>query len=392
MGRLLAEGNDALLAALAEDVDRLLLEVDVCEVESDRFGAAEPARVGELERARGCGPPGARCRRSRRAASPPRRAWGHPEDVVARRGASAASGTLAEPRVNRRSDRTAASLRVSSPGPGRAGRVRAPRCIRRGRVRRPASRLCHGRSARREVPQVEAVGPRVESERPGLVRNRSIARLRPCGRDSPRQPLAFPPPYLHQLLCLTHRRRRRRARPSSRRRHATSRLQTGDGLPARRLPELGVEPYLEARSEGWTVETDDQVGRGRRTGSASWRREPRARQPRRRQPRNQRHPGNAATFRNDVQRVLRLVGGAAASSGRRSGVTAPRATRSTTSSATLHRRTTGSASSNGPTMVDEHPQWLASDGLHGNEPGYRERARAIADASRLRARADREAA
>jgi lysophospholipase L1-like esterase len=33
-------------------------------------------------------------------------------------------------------------------------------------------------------------------------------------------------------------------------------------------------------------------------------------------------------------------------------------------------------------MVGQHPEWLAPDGLHGNETGYRERARAIAEAVR----------
>ena len=33
-------------------------------------------------------------------------------------------------------------------------------------------------------------------------------------------------------------------------------------------------------------------------------------------------------------------------------------------------------------MVQEHPDWLAPDRLHGNETGYRERARAIAGATR----------
>ena len=33
-------------------------------------------------------------------------------------------------------------------------------------------------------------------------------------------------------------------------------------------------------------------------------------------------------------------------------------------------------------MVRAHPDWLAGDGLHGNETGYRERARAVAAATR----------
>jgi hypothetical protein len=33
-------------------------------------------------------------------------------------------------------------------------------------------------------------------------------------------------------------------------------------------------------------------------------------------------------------------------------------------------------------MVQAHPEWLAGDGLHGNEAGYRERARAVAEAAK----------
>src|SRR5665213_91801 len=48
--RLLAEWDDALLAALAvPDVDELLLEVDVCEVEADGFRAPQAGRVHELD-------------------------------------------------------------------------------------------------------------------------------------------------------------------------------------------------------------------------------------------------------------------------------------------------------------------------------------------------------
>ena len=47
--RLLAERDDALLAALAAHVHDLAVEVDVAEVERDGLGAAEPGRVEELE-------------------------------------------------------------------------------------------------------------------------------------------------------------------------------------------------------------------------------------------------------------------------------------------------------------------------------------------------------
>src|SRR5689334_25354350 len=46
--RLLAEWDDTLLAALAADVDELLLEVDVGEVEVDRLLRTQARRVDEL--------------------------------------------------------------------------------------------------------------------------------------------------------------------------------------------------------------------------------------------------------------------------------------------------------------------------------------------------------
>src|SRR3954469_7088318 len=53
--RLFAERDDAVLAAFAfAHVYALLLEVDVAEVEADRFGGAQPGRVDELDE---CGVP-----------------------------------------------------------------------------------------------------------------------------------------------------------------------------------------------------------------------------------------------------------------------------------------------------------------------------------------------
>jgi len=49
VGSLLAERHRALLAALAADVDELLLEVHVLEVEADRLGAAQAGRVDQLD-------------------------------------------------------------------------------------------------------------------------------------------------------------------------------------------------------------------------------------------------------------------------------------------------------------------------------------------------------
>src|ERR671934_1165222 len=47
--RLLAERHGALLASLAVHGDPLLVEVDVGEVEIDRFSTAQPGRVDELD-------------------------------------------------------------------------------------------------------------------------------------------------------------------------------------------------------------------------------------------------------------------------------------------------------------------------------------------------------
>ena len=46
---LLAERNDAFLAALSPHVDELAVEVDVPEVERDRLGTSQPGGVEELE-------------------------------------------------------------------------------------------------------------------------------------------------------------------------------------------------------------------------------------------------------------------------------------------------------------------------------------------------------
>ena len=120
--RFLAERDDALLPSLAEDVNRLLLEVDVSETEPDDLRAPEPARVRQLEHRTV-----AQCQRAvavdrvdgrldlgqlRRIRQPPDR-----------RGARAASGTCAGPRVNLMYDRTAASRRAIVAG----ARPRRPR-------------------------------------------------------------------------------------------------------------------------------------------------------------------------------------------------------------------------------------------------------------------------
>ena len=124
---LLAERDDALLAALAPDVDRLLLEVDVAEIEVDRLAAAQPGRVDELEQRAVAERRAGRRPRTDRAPRRPRRTSGASGRRRARLGPSCASGTRPAPSANRSRARTAASLRAIVAGasllgsrPGRA--------------------------------------------------------------------------------------------------------------------------------------------------------------------------------------------------------------------------------------------------------------------------------
>jgi lysophospholipase L1-like esterase len=147
---------------------------------------------------------------------------------------------------------------------------------------------------------------------------------------------------------------------------------------------VGVEPYLDdALGTGWKLVTDDMVGRRTAEGIAELEagrltlaghvvvslgtNDP---------------PDAAATFRHDVRRVLQLVGS------RRCVVWAT-IWRDDAPNDAFNDVLRQAASSNRrlrlvewAEMVRQHPQWLSSDGLHGNEQGYRERARAIAEAVR----------
>ena len=109
--RLFAERDDPLLVALAPDANRLLLEVDVSEIEVDSLAAAEPGRVDELEQ-------GPVAQRERLVAAQPlengvdllglergRKPAGAPRPDLA-------VGTRPGPRSERSSPRTAASLRA----------------------------------------------------------------------------------------------------------------------------------------------------------------------------------------------------------------------------------------------------------------------------------------
>jgi len=145
---------------------------------------------------------------------------------------------------------------------------------------------------------------------------------------------------------------------------------------------VGVERYLPGALSGWTVVANDRVGRTTREGIAELAGG---------RPRLSSHvvvslgtndpPAEVAAFRADVARVLELVGPnrcIAWATIWRDG--AP----NDAFNAVLHE----AADANHRVrlvewaeMVRQHPDWLAGDGLHGNETGYRERARAVAKAT-----------
>jgi hypothetical protein len=146
---------------------------------------------------------------------------------------------------------------------------------------------------------------------------------------------------------------------------------------------VGVEPYLSRALPRWRIVANDRVGRSTpegivelaagRPALASYvvvslgTNDP---------------PGAVAGFRADVARVLKLAG-----------------PNRCVVWATIWRNGAPNDAFNGVLrdaaeasprvrlvdwsgMVAQHPEWLAPDGLHGNETGYRERARAIAEAVR----------
>ncbi len=146
---------------------------------------------------------------------------------------------------------------------------------------------------------------------------------------------------------------------------------------------VGVEPYLAHALPGFGVIADDRVGWRTREGIAEIE-QGRARlaphvvvslgtnDP----------PGAVAAFRHDVARVTALVGPGRclvwATIWRDGGPDGGfNAVLREAAAANRRMRLVEWAE-----MVQEHSDWLASDGLHGNETGYRERARAIAAAVR----------
>ena len=146
---------------------------------------------------------------------------------------------------------------------------------------------------------------------------------------------------------------------------------------------LGVEPYLPDALPHWRIVANDRVGRSTSEGIADLE----AGHPRlssyvvvslgTNDP-----PAAVDAFRADVARVVQIVG-----PGRcliwatiwRDGAPNVAFNDVLRAAAEAHPRVRLVAWAE---LVELHHEWLAADGLHGNEAGYRERAGAIAEAAR----------
>jgi len=145
---------------------------------------------------------------------------------------------------------------------------------------------------------------------------------------------------------------------------------------------VGVEPYLEQELAGWTIDTDDVVGRSTETGVEHLREKGASlgryvvislgtNDP----------SGAVDAFRTDIEQVLGLARGRCVVW------------------ATIHRDGDAYAPFNGAleteaaanrnlrlvdwtSMLAAHPEWLAADGIHATPDGYRARAAAIVSAMR----------
>jgi lysophospholipase L1-like esterase len=144
---------------------------------------------------------------------------------------------------------------------------------------------------------------------------------------------------------------------------------------------VGVERYLSAALPGWTLVANDRSGRTTPEGIAELEA---------RRPDLSSHivvslgtndpPAAVAAFRADVARLLALVGPNRCviwATIWRDGAPNDPFNAVLRDAADVNRRVRLVEWAG---MVQAHPDWLASDGLHGNEEGYRERARAVAKA------------
>jgi len=145
---------------------------------------------------------------------------------------------------------------------------------------------------------------------------------------------------------------------------------------------VGVERYLPDALPGWTVVANDRVGRSTPEGIAELEAG---------RPQLSSHvvvslgtndpPGAVAAFRADVSRMLELVGPNRCvvwATIWRDGAPNDAFNAVLRDAAEANRRV---RLVEWAEMARAHPELLADDGLHGNEDGYRERARAVAEAT-----------
>jgi hypothetical protein len=144
---------------------------------------------------------------------------------------------------------------------------------------------------------------------------------------------------------------------------------------------VGIEPYLQGALKGWRFAMNDRVGRSTAEGIDEIEA---------RRPVLSSHVVLSlgtndsqlavATFRADVERVLELAGPNRC-------VVWATIWRDGKPNGAFNEVLRNAAADNRrfrvvdwAAMVDEQPDWLAVDGVHGTETGYRERARAVAEA------------
>jgi lysophospholipase L1-like esterase len=145
---------------------------------------------------------------------------------------------------------------------------------------------------------------------------------------------------------------------------------------------VGVEPHLTTALPGWRIVSNDRVGRTTPEGIAELEAGRPALSP---------YvvvslgtndaPDGVTAFRSDVAHVLDIVGPSRC-------VIWATIWRDGSPSDAFNEVLRDAAAANRQLrlvewaeMVQGHPDWLAGDGLHGNEVGYAERARAIAKAA-----------
>ena len=146
---------------------------------------------------------------------------------------------------------------------------------------------------------------------------------------------------------------------------------------------VGTEPFLSNELRKWRIVTDDRVGRTTREGIVELEAGRTELAPTVVVSLGTNDPPDAvAAFRADVARLLRLAGpdrcviwSTIWRDGRPND--AFNGVLREAEAANARVRLVDWAA-----MVQVHPEWLAADGLHGNEAGYRERARAVATAVR----------